>query len=139
MALKDGLRRSADWRHPPHQEKVLAAQRAAIGPQDPMDRPLHGVPHAYAPEINRSAMRTARRKHFLASFLTVGFSRAACTLHVAPECGRRVLDIVVVGATAPVGAAGVAGSFDLFWRPQIRLRQFHMLFRARNLALVSLC
>ena len=69
---------------------MVAAQRAAVGPQDPVNGLLHGVANANAPKINRSAVRTASGKHsFLASFLTVGFRRAAGTLDmIAAECGR---------------------------------------------------
>ena len=80
------LRGSADRSQPADQEKVVAAKSAAIRPQDPVDRLLHGVPYADASKINRSAMRTAHGKHSFASFLPVSFRRAAGTLHVgAPD------------------------------------------------------
>jgi hypothetical protein len=88
--LPEKLGSSADGRQPAEQEKVVAAKRAAVGPQEPMNGLLHGVANADTPKINRSAMRTAGGKHnFFASFLTVGFRRAAGTLDVgAPEGGR---------------------------------------------------
>lgn len=41
-------------------------------------------------------------------------------------------------ATAAVGAAGFLGCFDLFRRPDVRLRQLDPAFCAGNLALVTL-
>ena len=46
------LRRSVDRRQPPQQEKVMAAQRAAVRPQDPVDGLLHDVANAYASKIH---------------------------------------------------------------------------------------
>jgi hypothetical protein len=80
---------SAHGRQPSQQEKVVAAKRAAVGPQDPVDGLLHGVANAYPSKINRFAMRTARGKHSFGAFLTVSFRRAAGTLNMRiPESGH---------------------------------------------------
>ena len=80
---------SADRSQPPQQEEMMAAKSAAVRPQDPVDCLLHGVANAHASKIDRFAMRTVHGEHRLASFLTVGFRRAAGALDVgAPECRR---------------------------------------------------
>ena len=59
----------------------MAAESAAVGPQDPVDRLLHRVANAYASKINRFAVRTTRGEHsFCGLFLTVSFRRTAGTL-----------------------------------------------------------
>ena len=138
-ALKDRSGRSADRRQPAQQKEVMAAQSAAVGPQDPVDRLLQGVANAHASKINRFAVRTSHGKHsLLVSFLTVGFRRAAGTLYVAPHYGRRRSQILIGAATTPSGAAGFARSLDLFRRPEVRLGELYPLSFAGNLTLVSL-
>jgi len=67
----------------------MAAKCAAVRPYDPMESLFQDVANAYTSKVNRFAVRTAHGKHsFGASFLTVGFCRAAGALYVAPERGR---------------------------------------------------
>jgi hypothetical protein len=64
--------------------------------------------------------------------------RRAPRSEASPEglCRRRHLRSV---AAAHIRAAGLPGRFNLFMRPQIRLRKFDLFFCAFNLALMSLC
>ena len=50
-------------RHPSQQEKVPAAQLAAVGQQDPVDGILDGVADTDASKLDGSAMRTVSRVH----------------------------------------------------------------------------
>src|SRR5580704_17567915 len=54
---------SFDRRQPPQQEKMMAAEVAAIGPEQPVHRSLHCIPRANAPELDRLAVRTASIEH----------------------------------------------------------------------------
>ena len=58
----------------------------------------------------------------VASFLAVSLRRAAGSLDVAPERGRRVAYIVIAGAATTGGAARVSRSLDLLGSPKVRLR-----------------
>jgi hypothetical protein len=49
--------------NPSKQEKVAAAERAAVGQNDPVERFLDAVPDAYASKIDRLAIGTAGREH----------------------------------------------------------------------------
>jgi hypothetical protein len=117
----------------------MPAQRAAVGPQDPVQGLFHDVANADASKINRFAMRAAHGKHRFASFLTVSFRRAAGTLNVGIAEGGRRVPYVIVAAAASGGAAGFAGCLNLFGGSQVGFRKLHVLFRTGNLALVSFC
>jgi hypothetical protein len=57
-----GLRRVLDESVPSEQEKVVAAQTAPAGFEEPVESPFHGISRAYASEIDRSAIWTACRE-----------------------------------------------------------------------------
>jgi hypothetical protein len=100
----------------------MAAQGAAVGPEEPMDGLFHGVANADATKINRSAMRTARGKHsLLVSFLTVSFRGTAGALDVIAAEGRRRTPHITVVTAASSGPASFPGGLDLFRRPQVGL------------------
>ena len=50
---------------PSKQEEMAAAERAAVGQNDPVQRFLDGVADAYASKIDRSAIGTAGGEHTL--------------------------------------------------------------------------
>jgi hypothetical protein len=56
---------TAQGRPPPEQEEVAAAQAAPVGHENPVEKPLYGVPQTYASNVDRFAMWTARQKHSL--------------------------------------------------------------------------
>jgi hypothetical protein len=58
-----GLRSSTHRRQPSKQKKMMAAKSAAVRPEDPVNRPLQRVSHAYTTKIHRLAMRTAHGEH----------------------------------------------------------------------------
>lgn len=116
---------------------MAAAQRTPVGQKNPVESLLHGVPNAYAPKFDRSAIRTLRGEHSVSmtSFLPVSFRRAASAAGLAtPKCRRGLAHIDI--AVPHVRAACFPGGLDLFRRPQVGLGELHMLFCASNLALV---
>lgn len=56
------LRRVPDESLPSEEEEVVAAKSAPAGFEEPVESRLDGISGAYASEIDRSAMRTARRE-----------------------------------------------------------------------------
>jgi hypothetical protein len=54
---------SGDGSYPPEQEEVVATKLASEGQQEPVDRPLDGVPGAHAAEFYGSAIRTVTGEH----------------------------------------------------------------------------
>ena len=56
------LRRVLDESLPSEQEKVVAAQTAPAGFEEPVESPFHGISDAYSSEIDRSAIWTACRE-----------------------------------------------------------------------------
>lgn len=57
-----------------------------------------------------------------ASFLAVSLCRAAGSLDIVPERGRRVAYVVIAGAATTGGAARIARSLDLLGSPKVGLR-----------------
>lgn len=112
---------SADRRHPAQQEKVVAAKRAAIGPHEPVQSLLHNVSNAYSSKVHRFTVRTLRREHNCASFLTVGLRRAVAVLNNSPGGGSRIPQVGANAASTSGGAARIAGSLDLFGRSHVGL------------------
>jgi hypothetical protein len=62
IAVPNRLRRVLDEILPSEYEKVVAAQTATAGFEEPVESPFHGISRAYASEIDRSAMWTASRE-----------------------------------------------------------------------------
>jgi hypothetical protein len=62
-AFDDPLSNPEKGRLPSKQEKVTAAESAAVGPNDPPEGSFDSVSAADTSELNRPAMRAAYREH----------------------------------------------------------------------------
>jgi hypothetical protein len=63
--ITSSLGRPAEGNSPSEQEKVTAAERAAVRQKDPMQSFLDGVSHAYSSKLYRSAMWAPCQEHNL--------------------------------------------------------------------------
>jgi hypothetical protein len=104
---------------------MATAESASVRSENPVDSLLDGVSHAYAPNLDRSAVRTAGGEH---SLLIV--SRSGTNRGEVVSKRRR--------ASAMVGTAGLPGRCNLLRRPHVRLGKSYPFFGARNLTLMSL-
>jgi hypothetical protein len=104
---------------------MATAESASVRPKNPVETFLDGVSHAYASNLDRSAVRTALGEHSLLIVSRFGTNR-----------GEAVSKRGCVSAV--VGTAGLPGRCNLFRRPNVRLGKSYPLFCARNLTLMSL-
>lgn len=123
---------------PAKQEEVVPAETAPIRQIDPVESLLEDVADAYASEIDRSAMGTARRGHTLQyrnSDRGVRFSLRRVAVAPKSPFGSGHHELAVVAA---IGPARLPGGCNLFRCPDVGLRQFNPVFCAGNLALMAL-
>ena len=62
-AFDDALSNPEKEGLPPKQEKVAAAESAAVGQNDPAESSFDSISAAYTSKLNRSAMRAVYREH----------------------------------------------------------------------------